>query len=50
VFVGSALRWLLLSGTVGALRSRLDLSALRWVNRLSGAVLAAFGAAALAWR
>ena len=50
VFLGSALWWLILSGTVGALRSRLDLSALRWVNRLSGAVLVAFGVAALAWR
>jgi threonine/homoserine/homoserine lactone efflux protein len=50
VFVGSALWWLLLSGVVGVLRSRLDLSTLRWVNRLSGTVLVAFGAAALAWR
>ena len=50
VFLGSALWYLLLSGAVGALRSRLDLSALRWVNRLAGAVLVAFGVAALAWR
>jgi threonine/homoserine/homoserine lactone efflux protein len=50
VFLGSALWWLLLSGVVSALRSRLHLSALRWVNRLSGAVLLAFGVAALAWR
>lgn len=50
VFLGSALWWLLLSGVVGALRSRLHVSALRWVNRLSGAVLLAFGVAALAWR
>jgi threonine/homoserine/homoserine lactone efflux protein len=50
VFLGSALWWLLLSGGVSALRSRLDLSALRWVNRLSGAVLVAFGVAPLAWR
>jgi len=50
VFLGSALWWLLLSGVVGALRSRLHVSALRWVNRLSGAVLLAFGVAALSWR
>src|SRR5262245_59111062 len=50
VFVGSALWWLLLSGIVGAFRVRLDLGALRWVNRLSGLVLLGFGAAALFWR
>ena len=50
VFIGSALWWLLLSGTVGALRARLDVHALRWVNRVSGLVLLAFGIAALAWR
>ena len=33
-----------------ALRSRLDLASLRWVNRVSGAALLAFGVAALAWR
>jgi threonine/homoserine/homoserine lactone efflux protein len=50
VFLGSALWWLMLSGVVGALRTRVDLTALRWVNRVSGAVLMAFGVAALAWR
>lgn len=50
VFLGSALWWLLLSGTVGALRARLDPRALRWVNRLSGLVLLGFGVAALLWR
>jgi threonine/homoserine/homoserine lactone efflux protein len=50
VFLGSALWWLLLSGAVGALRSRLDLRALRWINRLSGLVLLGFGIIALAWR
>lgn len=50
VFLGSALWWLMLSGAVGAMRSRFDPTALRWINRLSGAVLLAFGAAALAWR
>jgi threonine/homoserine/homoserine lactone efflux protein len=50
VFLGSALWWVLLSGAVGALRARVDVAALRWVNRLSGAILLAFGVAALAWR
>ena len=47
VFLGSALWWLLLSGFVGRLRGRLHPAALRWVNRLSGAVIAAFGLWAL---
>jgi threonine/homoserine/homoserine lactone efflux protein len=50
VFLGSALWWLMLSGAVAALRSRVDLRALRWINRVSGLVLLAFGIAALAWR
>jgi threonine/homoserine/homoserine lactone efflux protein len=47
VFGGSALWWLLLSGGVGAFRSRFDTRALRWVNRLSGVVIGAFGLFAL---
>ncbi len=50
VFLGSALWWLILSGTVGALRTRLDAAILRWVNRGAGLILLGFGAAALAWR
>ncbi len=50
VFLGSALWWLMLSGAVAALRSRFDQRALRWVNRLSGLVLFAFGVTALFWR
>jgi threonine/homoserine/homoserine lactone efflux protein len=50
VFLGSALWWLMLSGAVGVLRSRVDLRALRWINRVSGLVLLAFGIAALAWQ
>jgi threonine/homoserine/homoserine lactone efflux protein len=49
VFLGSALWWLLLSGTVGVLRSRVDAAALRWINRFSGLVLGTFGIVALAW-
>ena len=47
VFFGSALWWLLLSGGVSVFRSRFDARAMRWVNRLSGVVIAAFGIAAL---
>jgi threonine/homoserine/homoserine lactone efflux protein len=47
VFVGSALWWLLLSGGVSLLRARFDARAMRWVNRASGIVIAAFGVAAL---
>ncbi len=49
VFAGSALWWLVLSIGVGLLRARLR-GALSWVNRLSGALLAALGAAALLGR
>jgi threonine/homoserine/homoserine lactone efflux protein len=43
VFLGSALWWLLLSFGVGTLRERLSAHALHWINRVSGAVIAAFG-------
>lgn len=48
VFCGSALWWCLLSGGVGLLRSRLTAGHLRWVNRVSGAVITGFGLFALA--
>jgi threonine/homoserine/homoserine lactone efflux protein len=48
VFAGSSAWWLLLSGGVGALRSRLDMRALRWTGPLSAAVIGGFGVAALA--
>jgi predicted secreted hydrolase/threonine/homoserine/homoserine lactone efflux protein len=47
VFAGSASWWLVLSGLVGVLRKKMDLAKLTWVNRVSGAVIIAFGAAAL---
>ncbi len=47
VFLGSAIWWLLLSGAVGFFRRALTLERLRWVNRLSGAVLVGFGVLAL---
>jgi threonine/homoserine/homoserine lactone efflux protein len=47
VFVGSALWWLLLSGGVGLFRARLGPHTLRWVNRISGLIIAGFGLLAL---
>ena len=47
VFLGSALWWLLLSGGVGYFRRALTPERLRWVNRVSGAMLIAFGVLSL---
>ena len=47
VFLGSAAWWLVLSGGVGLWSGRLGSEGLRWVNRLSGAIIAGFGAFAL---
>lgn len=47
VFTGSLLWWLMLSGGVTLLRARFDHRRLRTVNRLSGLVIFAFGAACL---
>jgi arginine exporter protein ArgO len=46
VFLGSALWWLTLSLGMGVLRAKFDLAALRWVNRLSGLIILAFGVSA----
>jgi threonine/homoserine/homoserine lactone efflux protein len=47
VFSGSASWWLLLSVGIGALRENMSVRELRWINRMSGAVIAAFGVAAV---
>jgi threonine/homoserine/homoserine lactone efflux protein len=47
VFLGSGSWWLLLSGGVGLLRRQVSGRVLRWVNRVSGVVIAAFGATAV---
>ncbi|MEM1281750.1 MAG: LysE family transporter, partial [Cyanobacteria bacterium P01_H01_bin.152] len=47
VFLGSALWWFFLSGAVGLLRDRFTPAAMRWLNRLSGIILLAFGIIAL---
>jgi len=47
VFGGSACWWLLLSSSVGLFREKFSAEHLRWVNRVSGAVIAGFGLLAL---
>jgi threonine/homoserine/homoserine lactone efflux protein len=48
VFLGSAAWWIGLTAVVGRLRSRLTPAVVTWINRLSGAVLLAFGLGAIA--
>ena len=43
VFAGSALWWLILSGTVSLVRKRVTPRVLRWINRVSGAIIMGFG-------
>jgi len=47
VFSGSALWWLILSSGVGVFRAKFDPHKLRWVNRISGAIIIGFGLFAL---
>lgn len=47
VFSGSATWWLLLSGVVGIMRERVGARAMLAINRISGAVIASLGIAAL---
>jgi threonine/homoserine/homoserine lactone efflux protein len=47
VFVGSALWWLVLSGSVSVFRRSFTAAKLRWVNRISGIVIVGFGASAV---
>lgn len=47
VFLGSAAWWLLLSGGVALLRSRISTGVLLWVNRAAGAILVVFGVLAI---
>lgn len=47
VFLGSALWWLLLSGTVNLLRAHVTPNKMRWLNRASGTVILVFGVVAL---
>ncbi len=47
VFLGSVMWWFVLSGTVSLFRAKLSARGLRWVNGVSGTVIAAFGVLAL---
>ena len=47
VFIGSALWWTVLSGSAAIFRNRFDLPRIRWANRISGAIIMAFGVLAL---
>ena len=47
VFLGSAIWWLMLSGSVGLLKHRINPTAMVWINRSSGVFLFGFGAIAL---
>ncbi|NJO10277.1 MAG: LysE family transporter [Leptolyngbyaceae cyanobacterium SL_1_1] len=50
VFVGSALWWCLLSWSVNLFRAKFNPQQLRWLNRVSGLIMVAFGVIALGWR
>lgn len=43
VFIGSGLWWIILSGGVGMFRKSLNIKRLRWINRISGAIIIGFG-------
>jgi len=47
VFLGSALWWFILSGSVGVFRTRFHAHWMQWVNRISGMIIAGFGTLAL---
>jgi threonine/homoserine/homoserine lactone efflux protein len=47
VFCGSTLWWFVLSGATSLFRAKISGGGLRWVNRISGVVLAGFGVIAL---
>lgn len=48
VFFGSALWWLILSGGASLFRGWIGTHGMRWVNRISGIIIVAFGAVVLA--
>jgi threonine/homoserine/homoserine lactone efflux protein len=43
IFIGSAIWWVILCGSLGSVRSRLSAGNLRWINRISGVLIACFG-------
>lgn len=48
VLIGSAAWWLVLAGATAAIRRQFPPAAISWINRASGAAIAAFGVAAIA--
>jgi len=47
VFIGSTLWWFILSGSIGVFRAKFNHNGLKWINRISGAVITGFGLLAL---
>jgi len=47
IFLGSSVWWIILCGSLGSVRSRLGTGDLRWINRVSGTLIACFGAGML---
>lgn len=47
VFIGSALWWLILSGCISLVQTKVTPGRLQWVNRISGVLITMFGAIAL---
>lgn len=47
VFIGSALWWFILSGVTNVFRAEFSRNKLKWINRVSGIIIAAFGVVAL---
>lgn len=47
VFTGSAMWWLFLSGAIGFFRRSVSLAGMRWINRIAGLIITAFGIVAL---
>jgi threonine/homoserine/homoserine lactone efflux protein len=43
IFIGSAMWWIILCGSLGSVRSRLSAGNLRWINRVSGVLITCFG-------
>ncbi len=43
VFIGSSIWWMILSGSVGLIRSHLNPAGFLWVNRISGLIIILFG-------
>jgi threonine/homoserine/homoserine lactone efflux protein len=47
VFLGSTIWWILLSASVGSLRLKINITNMRWINRISGLILVGIGAMSL---